>query len=84
MCAVCAVCAVCAMCVTADFGAPWVSLDRYELRPDARRFENWEFNYAAVLGLGAAVDYALAIGTYSISFAVASTLLMRRLSIGWN
>src|SRR6266702_8919401 len=44
------------------FAAPWVAADRYELRPDARRFETWENNYAARLGLGVAVDYALAIG----------------------
>ena len=42
--------------------ATWAALDRYELRQDARRFENWENNYAAKLGLGAAVDYALAWG----------------------
>ncbi|WP_298875437.1 aminotransferase class V-fold PLP-dependent enzyme [uncultured Bradyrhizobium sp.] len=44
------------------FAAPWISRDRYLLRDDARRFETWENNYAARLGLGAAVDYALAIG----------------------
>jgi selenocysteine lyase/cysteine desulfurase len=44
------------------FGAPWVAPDRYELRGDARRFETWENNYAARLGLGVAVDYALAVG----------------------
>lgn len=44
------------------FAAPWVSRDVYQLRDDARRFENWENNYAGRLGLGAAVDYALAIG----------------------
>lgn len=44
------------------FGAPWAGGERYELRPDARRFETWEVNYATRLGLGAAVDYALAIG----------------------
>lgn len=44
------------------FAAPWVSRDHYQLRDDARRFETWENNYAARLGLGAAVDYALAIG----------------------
>ena len=49
------------------FGAPWVAPDRYELRPDARRFETWESDHAARLGLGAAVDYALATGIDAIS-----------------
>lgn len=44
------------------FAAPWVSRDSYQLRDDARRFETWENNYAARLGLGAAIDYALEIG----------------------
>lgn len=44
------------------FAAPWVSRDEYRLRDDARRFETWENNYAARLGLGAAVDYALDVG----------------------
>jgi selenocysteine lyase/cysteine desulfurase len=44
------------------FAAPWVSHNEYRLRDDARRFETWENNYAARLGLGAAVDYALDIG----------------------
>jgi selenocysteine lyase/cysteine desulfurase len=48
------------------FAAPWVATDRYELRPDARRFETWENNYAARLGLGVAIDYALAIGMEAI------------------
>lgn len=39
--------------------ATWVAADRYELRPDARRFENWEANIAAKVGLGVAVEYAL-------------------------
>lgn len=52
--------------------ARWVSADRYEARPDARRYENWEFNYAAVLGLGAAVDEALAWGVPVVEQEVAS------------
>jgi selenocysteine lyase/cysteine desulfurase len=44
------------------FAAPWVARNEYRLRDDARRFETWENNYAARLGLGAAVDYALDIG----------------------
>ncbi len=47
-------------------GAEWVATDRYEPRPDARRYENWEFNHAAVLGLGVAVDEALAWGLPAI------------------
>jgi selenocysteine lyase/cysteine desulfurase len=42
--------------------ATWTGPDTYELRADARRFENWEANFAASLGLGAAVEYALALG----------------------
>jgi selenocysteine lyase/cysteine desulfurase len=48
------------------FAAPWTSTDGYTLRPDARRFETWENNYAARLGLGAAADYAAAIGLEAI------------------
>lgn len=36
--------------------------ETFEIRSDARRFENWECNVAAKLGLGAATDYALAVG----------------------
>lgn len=46
--------------------AAWVARDRYELRGDARRLENWEFNYAAVIGLGVAIDYALGWGLEAI------------------
>jgi len=42
--------------------AEWVEPDRYVIRPDGKRFEVWEANYAARLGLGAAVEYALALG----------------------
>ena len=42
--------------------ATWIAHDRYEIRSDARRFENWEANIAGKLGLGRAVDYALALG----------------------
>jgi len=42
--------------------AELVAADRFEVRDDARRFENWESSIANVLGMGVAVDYALDIG----------------------
>jgi selenocysteine lyase/cysteine desulfurase len=46
-------------------GAEWTLDDRLQLTPDARRFENWEFAYALVLGLGEAARYALGVGVES-------------------
>ena len=43
-------------------GATWVSDQEFAVQPGARRFESWEKSYAALLGLGAAVDYALDCG----------------------
>jgi selenocysteine lyase/cysteine desulfurase len=43
-------------------GADWIAEDLYQPAPDARRFENWEFPWALVLGLGAAARYALDVG----------------------
>ncbi len=43
-------------------GATWTDADRFELTPDARRFESWEIACALVLGLGAAARYALEVG----------------------
>jgi cysteine desulfurase/selenocysteine lyase len=42
--------------------ADWQRDGSYRIRPDARRFENWETYYAGKVGLGVAVDYALEIG----------------------
>lgn len=60
-----------------NHAAVWTARDSFELRSDARRFENWEFNYAAVLGLGASVDYALSWGLGAIEQRV--TFLAKRL-----
>jgi selenocysteine lyase/cysteine desulfurase len=46
--------------------AEWLAPDRYEIRPDARRFENWETNYAAKIGFGVAIDYAMQLGLDNI------------------
>ena len=43
-------------------GADSVAADAFELQPDARRYEYWEFAYALVLGLGEAARYALDAG----------------------
>lgn len=47
-------------------GAEWIEADIYQPSPTARRFENWEFAYALVLGLGAAATYALDLGLEEI------------------
>lgn len=52
--------------VVDHFAANWVATNRYELRKDARRFENWENAYALRAGLGAAVAYAQNIGLANI------------------
>jgi selenocysteine lyase/cysteine desulfurase len=46
--------------------ATWVARDRYKIRPDARRFENWETNYAGKIGLATAIDYAMQWGLDNI------------------
>lgn len=47
-------------------GAEWTGPDAWQPRPDATRFENWEFSYALLRGLGRAADYALEIGLDAI------------------
>ncbi|MFL6205739.1 MAG: aminotransferase class V-fold PLP-dependent enzyme [Acidimicrobiales bacterium] len=47
--------------------ASWVAPDRYEIRPDAGRFEMWERDAAAQVGLGVAVEHALGWGIDAIA-----------------
>jgi selenocysteine lyase/cysteine desulfurase len=42
--------------------ATWTSVDDYDIRPDTRRFENWEANIAGKIGMGVAADYAMEVG----------------------
>jgi selenocysteine lyase/cysteine desulfurase len=48
-------------------GSDWTASEDFRLSPDARRFENWEFAYSLVLGLGAATAYALEVGEVAFS-----------------
>lgn len=47
-------------------GADWVEGDRYRPARGAARFENWEFAYGLILGLGRAAGYALELGIEAI------------------
>lgn len=47
-------------------GASWTGPESLEISKGAQRFETWERSVAGQLGLGAATDYALAIGMREI------------------
>jgi selenocysteine lyase/cysteine desulfurase len=66
--------------------ARWTARDQFEIRADARRFENWEQNYAGKVGLGVAIDYALDWGVELIWSRVrelANALRTRLQSLGF-
>jgi cysteine desulfurase / selenocysteine lyase len=46
--------------------AQWTSDTEYVVRDDARRFENWEQNFAGKLGLATAVRYLLDLGIETV------------------
>ncbi|HWD03123.1 MAG TPA: aminotransferase class V-fold PLP-dependent enzyme [Amycolatopsis sp.] len=62
--------------------ATWESPENYVVDPTARRFEVWERDYAAVLGLGAAVDYALGWGLPAIEERVGALAATLREQLG--
>jgi len=63
-------------------GATWVAQDKFEVRGDAKKFETWESAAAPRLGLGVAIEYALALGLKKIELRVQSlaALLRERLA----
>jgi cysteine desulfurase/selenocysteine lyase len=46
--------------------ALWIDNNEYALHPNAQRFETWEQNLAAKIGLGVAIEYASQIGMPAI------------------
>jgi selenocysteine lyase/cysteine desulfurase len=61
-------------------GANWTGEDTYQAIDTAKRFENWEFAWAQVLGTGAAAEYANDIGLGDIQQRVHA--LVRQLRDG--
>jgi cysteine desulfurase / selenocysteine lyase len=50
--------------------ATWVTPGSYEVRRDAKKFETWESSAATRLGLGVAIEYALALDLKAIESRV--------------
>ena len=48
-------------------GADWTSPTAYQPVPGARRFEEWEKSYAAMIGTATAIRYALRVGVDGIN-----------------
>jgi cysteine desulfurase / selenocysteine lyase len=67
--------------------AEWTSRDTFKIRPDARRFENWETYYAGKIGLGVAIDYAMKWGvdvTWKRIKALATQLRESLIALGFT
>ncbi|MGW5386011.1 aminotransferase class V-fold PLP-dependent enzyme [Nocardia sp. NPDC003963] len=62
--------------------AQWTGPHEYRMAPDATRFEFWEHDVAARLGLGAAVRYLLELGPEEVYAAVAERAEYLRGALG--
>jgi cysteine desulfurase/selenocysteine lyase len=60
--------------ILSQIGSHRISPHGYSTRPDAGRFETYEFSVAGRLGLGAAVDYARSCGIDNIRAAIRTRL----------
>ena len=64
-----------------NHGATWTSPTTYKMRGDARRYETWEFPYAAIVGLGVATEYAMSLGTHDVETRVVDLAARLRASL---
>jgi cysteine desulfurase/selenocysteine lyase len=62
--------------------ARWTGPESYEVVPGARRFETWERPVAGQLGLGAAAEYALGLGTETVERRVVELGAALRAALG--
>jgi selenocysteine lyase/cysteine desulfurase len=62
--------------------AEWSARDGYTVRPDARRFENWECHIGGKIGLGVAIDYACELGLAAIAARVQALAERLRQALG--
>lgn len=62
--------------------ARWTAPQEYRMAPDASRFEFWEHDVAARLGLGAAVRYLLELGPEEVYSAIAERAEYLRGALG--
>jgi selenocysteine lyase/cysteine desulfurase len=59
-------------------GADWISPNEYRVHPTARRFEQFEFSHANVIGLAEAIQYANSLGLKNIEvFGLANSQYLR-------
>lgn len=61
--------------------ASWTHINKYKIRDDARRYENWESNIAIQIGLGVAVDYYLETGVNETSNLLCDLAALARTSL---
>jgi cysteine desulfurase/selenocysteine lyase len=61
--------------------AKWTAKNHFEIRSDARRFETWETNIAAKIGLGVAIEYALKWGLEAIWARISLLAQMLRIRL---
>jgi cysteine desulfurase / selenocysteine lyase len=62
--------------------ASWTSQSKFAVRGDAKKFETWESAAATRLGLGVAIEYALALGLKNIEPRVQQLAALLRERLG--